>query len=128
MRTLHRLAGAQISSTTSVMISISDASSSTVTLQVFGGQQVDGGHLDAGFLAPAQHLGDLAGTHPVAVADVVVTSITCPASVTVAQHRDVAGQFGFGGRQSLTQPHLVEPIHRFLETRGNDVHERSRLL
>src|SRR6185503_3955813 len=42
-----------------------------VTLQVFGGQQVDGGHLDAGLLTPAQHLGDLAGTHPVAVADVV---------------------------------------------------------
>jgi hypothetical protein len=55
-----------------------------VTLQVFGGQQVDGRHFDAGFLAPAQHLGDLAGTHPVAVADVIVTGITCPPSVTVA--------------------------------------------
>jgi hypothetical protein len=93
------------------------------TLQVFGGQQVHGGHLDAGLLTPAQHLGDFAGTHSVAVADVVVTGITCPASVTVAQHRDVAGQFSFRGRQSLTQPHLVEAVHRFLEARRNDVHE-----
>ena len=94
-----------------------------VALQVLGGQQVDGGHLDAGFLAPAQHLGDFAGAHPVAVADVIVTSITRPPAVTIAQHRDVPGQFGFGPRQFLAQPHLVEPVRRFLETRGNDVHE-----
>jgi hypothetical protein len=52
-----------------------------------------------------------------------VTSITRPSPVAVAQNRDMAGQFGFRGLETLPQPHLVEPVHRLLETSGNDLHE-----
>ncbi len=63
-----------------------------IALQVLGGQQVDGGHLDARVLAPAQHFGDLGRTHAIADADVVVPGVAGPTAVSVAQHRDMARQ------------------------------------
>jgi hypothetical protein len=92
-------------------------------LQVLGREQVHRGKLDAGFLAPPQHLGDLVGANAIAVTDVVVTLVTSPPPVAVAQDGDVARQVGARPRQLLAQAHLVDPVGRFLETRGNEIHE-----
>ncbi|CNV52438.1 Uncharacterised protein [Mycobacterium tuberculosis] len=93
-----------------------------IALQVFGGQQIDGGQFDAGFVAPPQHFGDLGRTHPVAVADVVVARAARPSPVAVAQHGYVPGQVGFQGGQALPQAQLVEPVQRLFEPRRDDLH------
>ena len=94
-----------------------------VALQILRREQVHGRHLNAGVGAPPQHLGDLCRAHPVAVGDVLVTGVTRPAPITVAQHRDMARQHRSGECELLAQPHLVEPVCRLLESRRNELHD-----
>ena len=59
-------------------------------VEVVGGQQEQRDDLDAGLLAPAQQVGDLGRTDPVAVVDVDESRVARPAPVAVEHERDVA--------------------------------------
>ncbi len=79
-------------------------------VQIVGGQQPQGDQLDPGVGTPAQQILDLAGAHPVAVADILATGGPGPAAVPVEDHTHVPGNRPAG--ELPAQPPLVQQVEQ----------------